>query len=68
MTLPAKPEDTPGKLKSLYRGWTPGSIIFRIVINAWNALSQKTVDSSSIASFKTNLRFESLDNFVTIHN
>ena len=30
LTLLAKPEDTPGKLKSLYRGWTPGSIIFRI--------------------------------------
>ena len=36
-------------------------------INAWNALSQTTVDSCSIASFKSNLKTESLDNFVTIH-
>ena len=37
-------------------------------INAWNALSQKTVDSSSIISFKANLKLETLDKFVTIHD
>ena len=36
------------------------------IINAWNALSQSTVDSSSIASFKSNLKMENLDNFLTI--
>ena len=30
LTLPAKPEDTPGKLKSLYHGRTRESIIFHI--------------------------------------
>ena len=36
------------------------------IINAWNALSQNTVDSSSIASFKSNLKMENLDNFLII--
>ena len=36
------------------------------IINAWNALSQSTVDSSSIASFKCNLKTENLNSFLSM--